>query len=70
MIESTNNGGGPGPKSTLGLALQDADRFGVGIFEGALEKRETDEVRRRLWAVAEAKPISCPPMRTTTTSDC
>lgn len=55
MTQTTKVEAGPSPKPTLAAALLDVDAFGVGIFEGALDRRECDEVRRRLWAVAEAK---------------
>ena len=60
MTQKTASEAGPGPKPTLAAALEDVDAFGVGIFEGALVKGETDEVRRRLWAVADAKEAAGP----------
>jgi ectoine hydroxylase-related dioxygenase (phytanoyl-CoA dioxygenase family) len=45
----------PTPKPTLDAALADVAAAGVGVWEGALSKTETDEVRGRLWDIARRK---------------
>jgi ectoine hydroxylase-related dioxygenase (phytanoyl-CoA dioxygenase family) len=43
------------PRPTLEAALADVQAHGVGIWAGALDRAETDDIRRRLWGVAQRK---------------
>lgn len=45
----------PSPRSSLDAALADVRETGVGVWEGALSKSDTDEVRARLWDMARRK---------------
>ncbi|NQV55874.1 MAG: phytanoyl-CoA dioxygenase family protein [Rhodospirillales bacterium] len=48
-------GTSPIPRPNLDAALADTDKFGVGIWQGAMDTAETDDVRARLWDIAKRK---------------